>query len=426
MTTQIDSQQAQSRLRAFACSLGYTEKVEIRHHVWVGLLALAAAVALTLVANWLDANMALFWTLGLGFGFALQRSRFCFASAFRDIFLLRHGRNMKGVLVGLAVATLGFAVLMSQQIPNPSLGILPPDANVLPLGWHIVLGGMLFGIGMVVAGGCVSGSIYRMGEGYIASWVSFIGIMLGLLAAGFTWNWWWQVQIAAGPRLWLPAFAGHGGAVIITLVGLLIVYLLVLWMESRGGLVVPDLPFRADDRETFAAKLNNTLRRVFVHGWPATVGGAVLGGLNVLLFTAAHPWGFTGEISRWSIGIANWLGVGPGQLLGAESLPGCALEVGGSGLINHMLFLVWGMVFGSFIGALFAGEFKIRLPRQKRRYVQSLGGGLTMGYGAGIAMGCTIGAFFSAIPSLALNGWVFAIFLAVGAWMGTQIIQRIA
>ena len=41
-------------------------------------------------------------------------------------------------------------------------------------------------------------------------------------------------------------------------------------------------------------------------------------------------------------------------------------------------------------------------------------------------MGCTIGAFFSSIPSLAVNGWVFAIFLAVGAWIGVRIIQRIA
>ena len=48
-----------------------------------------------------------------------------------------------------------------------------------------------------------------------------------------------------------------------------------------------------------------------------------------------------------------------------------------------------------------------------------------MGYGAGIGMGCTIGAFFSAIPSLAVNGWVFGAFLALGAWIGTHIIQRI-
>ena len=47
-------------------------------------------------------------------------------------------------------------------------------------------------------------------------------------------------------------------------------------------------------------------------------------------------------------------------------------------------------------------------------------------YGAGIAMGCTIGAFFSSIPSLAINGWVFAGFLGLGAWIGTLLIRRIA
>jgi hypothetical protein len=144
-----------------------------------------------------------------------------------------------------------------------------------------------------------------------------------------------------------------------------------------------------------------------------------------MLFIYDHPWGFTGEVSRWMIGISNALGLGPGELAGAASLPGCALEIGDSGVLNHMFFLVWGMVFGSFVGALFAGEFKIRLPRQKSRYLQSAGGGVVMGYGAGLAMGCTIGAFFSAIPSLALNGWVFALCLAIGAWVGVQIIQRL-
>ncbi|MGL4650173.1 MAG: YeeE/YedE thiosulfate transporter family protein, partial [Caldilineaceae bacterium] len=80
---------------------------------------------------------------------------------------------------------------------------------------------------------------------------------------------------------------------------------------------------------------------------------------------------------------------------------------------------------GSFVAALFAREFKIRKPRQPSRYWQSAGGGVMMGFGATLGMGCTIGGFFSAIPSLALNGWVFALFLAIGAWVGTQIIKRI-
>ena len=77
------------------------------------------------------------------------------------------------------------------------------------------------------------------------------------------------------------------------------------------------------------------------------------------------------------------------------------------------------------IRSYYAGEFKIRIPKKPARYAQSLGGGVRMGYGAGLAMGCTIGAFFSGIPSLAVNGWVFALFLGAGAWVGTRLIQRI-
>ena len=422
MTTNVNK--SRSFLQTVANELGYSQGVTLGSRVRAGLAASAAALVILFIAGQFGNQMGLFWTFGLAFGFVLQRSRFCFASAFRDIFLLGHGRTMKGLLIGLVVATLGFALFMSKLVPNPALGILPPDANVLPLGWHMVVGGVLFGIGMVVAGGCVSGSIYRMGEGYVASWVSFGGIMMGLLLAAYSWNWWWDWQISSGPRIWLPTYLGHAGSVILTLLGLLVVYLLVLWWESRSGMVIPDMPFRGSEEETFAARLGDGLKRIFVHGWPVAIGGAVLGGLNALLFIAAHPWGFTGEVSRWTVGIANVLGIGPGELKGLANLPGCAMDLGG-GILHHMLFLVWGMVFGSFIASLFAGEFKIRAPRQKVRYVQAIGGGTVMGYGAGIAMGCTIGSFFSAIPSLALNGWVFALCLAVGAWVGTKIIQRI-
>ncbi|MCK6578476.1 MAG: YeeE/YedE family protein [Anaerolineae bacterium] len=390
-----------------------------------GALALAAAVAVYYFAAGNEVRMGTFWVLGLAFGFVLQRSRFCFASAFRDIFLLRHGRTLKGVLVGLAVAAVGFSTLMARQVPNTALGVLPPDANVLPMGLHTVVGGILFGFGMVIAGGCVSGSIYRMGEGYVASWVSFFGIILGVLGAAYTWNWWWEFQIEDGLRLWLPNLLGHGGALVLTLAALAGLFVLTLWWESRAGVVVPDAPFQAEEEANFAARLRNLFKRIFVHGWTPLLGGAVLGGLNVVSFITERPWGFTGELSRWSIGISNSLGFGPGILKGVDALPGCTLELGDNGVLHFMLFLVLGMIYGSFLAAYFAGEFKIRIPRQRIRFVQAGGGGLIMGYGAGIAMGCTIGAFFSAIASLAVNGWVFAIFLAVGAWLGTQAIQRI-
>ncbi|MCK5577103.1 MAG: YeeE/YedE family protein [Dehalococcoidales bacterium] len=84
-----------------------------------------------------------------------------------------------------------------------------------------------------------------------------------------------------------------------------------------------------------------------------------------------------------------------------------------------------GIIMGALIAALLSGEFKIRLVRQKRRYFQILLGGVLMGYGAGLAGGCTIGGFFSAVPSLGLNGFVFGGAIALGAFLGLQAIKRI-
>ena len=376
-------------------------------------------------ARAVDTEFSMFWVFGLAFGFVLQRGRFCFASAFRDIFLLGHARNMKGLLLGLAVGSVGFALVMSRQVPMTGLGVYPPSANVLPLGIHTALGGLLFGVGMVLAGGCVSGSIYRMGEGYVASWVAFAGVMGGLLVSAHTWNWWWEAHIAAAPRLWLPHWIGHPGALVATLLALAGVYVWVVSIEHRAGVVVPPAARAHPPAESTAEDLRSLLRRLFVQAWPVLPAGAVLGALNVLLFTAREPWGFTGEVSRWSIAMASLVDIAPGPLAGVESLPGCVLVPSDGRFFNHMLFLVLGMLLGSFAGALGAGEFKLRVPKRPVRYAQSLGGGVIMGYGSGIGMGCTIGAFFSAIPSLAVNGWVFGGFLAIGAWIGTHVIQRI-
>ncbi len=390
-----------------------------------GGTAWAVAAVIYVVAHRTDTEFALNWAFGLGFGFVLQRGRPCFASAFRDLFLLGHGRTMKGLLMGLAVASLGFGLVMSLQVPMSSLGILPPTANVLPLGIHTALGGLLFGTGMVVAGGCVSGSIYRMGEGYVASWVAFGGVMAGLLVSAYTWNWWWESVISSAPRLWLPRWLGHPGALTVTLLGLGAAYLAVLFVEYRRGMVLPSAPGSRTASNSASDELKAVANRVFVRGWPVLVAGAVLGGLNALLFTAEEPWGFTGEVSRWSIGVASLVNAAPPPLAGVDELPGCVLVPSEGNFFNHMFFLVSGMWFGSLAGALSAGEFRVRIPKRPVRYAQSLAGGLFMGYGAGIAMGCTIGAFFSAIPSLAVNGWVFAAFLGLGAWIGTLIIQRI-
>lgn len=406
-----------------SAALGAAAPSGVHPQTLAGLLVLASLALLMLVGSRADPVVGTFAVLGVGIGGTLQRSRFCFNSAFRDLIQFRSGRTMKGVIVGMTVATAGFGVHMRNLLPNPSLGPIAPEAHAIPLSVALLVGGILFGIGMVVAGGCTSGSLYRMGEGYLASWVSVAGILAGLVLASHHWNWWWQHAIRRAPVVWLPRYLGYGGAVAATLVGLGLAYGLVLWIESRGGVGVQEFTAPAGVR-SFHEKLHEIVAAVFGRGWPAPVGGAILGFLNVLSYTAHMPWRVVGELSRWGNAAAAVVGLGPGPLQGTDELSGCVVTVGG-GVFTHGFLLNVGLIGGSLAAALLAHEFKWRIPRRPVRYLQSLTGGVFMGYGSGLALGCTAGAFFSAVPSLAVNGWIFAMALVAGASIGLRAINWI-
>jgi uncharacterized membrane protein YedE/YeeE len=382
-----------------------------------------------LVAAWaIESRLAVSWALGLAVGVVLQRGRVCFAGAFRDLHLMRNGSMLRAVVVGLAIAIPAFALIQARAVPNPAFGALPEGAHVAPVGLHLVVGGLLFGIGMVVAGGCVSGTLYRIGEGYLASWASLGGILVGLVVATHTWNAWWTWHIQSMPAIWLPATLGYGGAVAASLAVLAALYVGILWWETRGASAPPFTPpgKASPPPSDFADHLRHMRATFLGKGWPAVVAVSVLAGLNVLAYLADHPLGVTGELAAWGDRGARLIGLGAPALLGADLLAGCNLVLEQLGVVTSNTMLDGGLVAGALLGATAAGEFKLRVPKQKRRYVQSLAGGSLMGYGAGIAIGCTLGAFFSAIPSLGLSGWIFGASLLVGAGIGTRIIRRIA
>ena len=395
----------------------------------VHLAVLLVPIAIYLVALGAGTSLATFFAVGTAVGFTLQRARLCFVSAFRDLFMLHQGRTARGLLVGLGVGTLGFAMVMGTIVADPFAGRSPDDAHILPVGIATVIGGGLFGLGMVLAGGCVSGSLYRMGEGYVGSWVSMAGVMVGLYALNRTWNWWWDVSISTSPRVWFPANIGYTGAIVITLALLAAAYVGTLWWERKQAFVANVTIRRAQPAPpaSVADDVRVALRGVFRREWSPLAGGVVLAMLNVLLFIKYRPLGVVGEISRWANDLGSAAGVPVAVQKGLEGLAGCAaaLTEGASWFTDGFMLNI-GIIVGAFVAAVLAREFRLRVPRQPQRYVQSLGGGVIMGYGAGLGLGCTLGAFYSAIPSLALNGWVYAVAMAGGALIGTRIIRRLA
>ncbi len=400
-----------------------TARVALRVGVVAAVLLFLAFLAMT------NATLAVMWLFGLAFGVILQRSRLCFASGFRDIFLMHDAGTMRALAVGIGIATVGFWLVMQMMVPNPGTGALPAAVHVIPIGLHLVVGGVAFGFGMVIAGGCVSGTMYRIGEGYLASWASLGGILVGLYLSARTWNWWWTNHISDMPTVFLPKWLGYGGAVALTLLALTGIVLLSYWWEYRSG-PMPSFPIGKKDQMP-ALDLGTKLRQVYDlvlgKGWPLAVGAIALAVVNVFFYIYDRPLGVTGELSAWSDRIASGLfRLQAPALLGADGLAGCNLTAGvGSWWTSEGLFVDAGLIIGALVAAVLANEFKVRVPPVKRRYVQSAVGGVFMGYGAGIAVGCTIGAFFSAIPSLGLNGWIFGFSLLPGAYLGVQVIKRI-
>lgn len=271
-----------------------------RRHIYkllTGLAALAISACIYYALNSGTPRLALFWLFGLSFGFIVQRSRFCFVSAISNFFLFKDRRLLAGILSGLFIATIGFAVIMRGQVPDPSTGI-PATAFVAPFGWHLVLAGLIFGLGMMLAGGCILGTLYRIGEGALASLAALSGIIIGMGILQHNWPWWWNRYISLLPNIWLPAHVGWIAAVGLTLVSILL--LLKLVMSGKTTRPAPQQENTGINKSA-GTRIKSLSRSIFIQGWPLATGGIVLGLGNILLYqTAQRPWGITGEVMRWT------------------------------------------------------------------------------------------------------------------------------
>lgn len=383
------------------------------------LAALLVAAALVAAALLLHGNPdygrgASFTLLsGIAFGVFLQRSRFCFASAFRDLFLLRDRRVAVAVLAALAAGSVGYQVIFGAWIPDPSAGYLPPNAHITPASWHLLVGGAAFGLGMVLAGGCISGNLYRLGEGSLTAPVALAGTALGFWLGFASWNFLYVTTIATAPVVWLPQYFGYAGSLVLQL--LVIAALAALLLQWTTALPTSPSP---------PLTLRSAARRAFVDPWPATLGGLGIGVLATFVFLRTRPLGVTSEIGRLARMAGIRAGIVPQRLEGLDTLAGCR-PIASNALLTDNGIFVLGLVAGSLCAALLASEFRLRLGRP-RSYGLALAGGVLLGFGAMISLGCTVGTLLSGIMAFSLSGWVFLVGLVVGSWTGLWIMRRLA
>lgn len=374
-------------------------------HLAVGAAALAVALYLAYYLADVPGNgreLSLSVLLGIAFGVVLQRSRFCFYCVTRDFFAERDARGLLGIITALAVGTLGYHVLFGAFLPDPTTGRLPPGAHIGPVSWVLAAGALSFGFGMALSGSCISAHLYRLGEGSPTSPIALVGALGGFVLGFLSWNTLYLRALQEAPVAWLPKSLGYDGSVLLQLLLLGLTAALLAWAH-RAAPAAETLPW-------------------WRRRWPAYVGGILVGFIGVLAFLRVGPLGVTaelGSLARTAASGASWF---PLRLEGLDSFAGCATAVKETLWSENGAF-VTGLVLGSLAVAVPSGDFKPRLPRLGES-VRALIGGVLLGWGSMVALGCTIGTLLSGIMAAAVSGWVFAVFALIGTWIGWQLRKR--
>lgn len=319
------------------------------------------------------------WTgliIGIIFGVILQRGRICFNSAFRDVLIFKDNYLMR-----LAALTLALESITLLIFAQAGFIALAPK----PLNWlSNIVGGYIFGLGMVLAGGCASGVTYRSGEGMTTAWLAALAYALTARATqgGLFSNWLkWVNQYNITVDGTNPVYAKKIGPTIATVLGInpwivtIIFAALLIWYA-----------FGVKNKSERPSKLN----------W---IAAAVL-----IAILAPIAWWTSAKTGRnYGLGITGgWINLISVYTTNAK------LSWEGAEII--------GIIIGAAISAVAGKEFKLRMPKNPLTYVQVLVGGFLMGFGAVTAGGCNIGHFLTGVPTLAISSIVASIFFILGNW----------
>jgi uncharacterized membrane protein YedE/YeeE len=221
-TTSSENQTTSGGIKRSSASRNRKAK---KSQIPLGILSGIVLVAIGLVLIRQSANLGFFWFTGIAFGFILQRARFCFTASLRDPYLTGGTNLTKAVITALVITTIGFwAILYGAHVRGAPL---PGMSFVAPVGFHTAVGAVMFGIGMVISGGCASGTLMRVGEGFMMQIISLLFFVVGSLLAAATFGWWQLNSIALSPRIFLPDVFGWFGAVVLQLV-----ILALLWIAA--------------------------------------------------------------------------------------------------------------------------------------------------------------------------------------------------
>lgn len=354
-------------------------------------------------------------TLGTIAGFVMHRSDYCVAGMFRDFFMFRQSFLLRNLALQMILTVFLFeAARLTGLLPLYPFPLLaqPSLANLI--------GGVFFGIGMVLAGGCVVGTLYKLGGGNVLSLVAFIGLILGSGLYAEIHPWWSKIIFKTTflvPNRTIPQLLGISPTVVaLAVIG---ASFPVLYSWYRQKLLLRPFPLAG-----------------YLQPWKAAVVLAVIGLCSYVLF--GMPLGITTSYAKIAAMIEKSLI--PEHLAATVFFQGKPLQVVNplssiqmEGWNGPQFDYIWaiqfpiiaGVVIGSWFSSLLLRGFHPHWQVPQYQYLLTLSGGIILGMSSRMAPGCNVWHLMGGLPIFAISSLLFTAGMIPGAWLGGKIISAI-
>ncbi|WP_137178276.1 YeeE/YedE thiosulfate transporter family protein [Roseomonas sp. AR75] len=326
-----------------------------------------------------DAALPGVFAVALLLGAAFVLLDFGFAGGFRALLVEGDGRALAATFVIPAIVA---------PVIVPMAALLPEYGRfVAPIGLPLILGAMIFGIGMQIANGCGSGVLVAAGQGSRRMWVALPFFCLGGVIGS----------------LLLPmglALPDLGTVDLVEEFGPWRALLLTEALLAAGALLI--LRGARPEMQRLRA-------------------AAAIGFLAALLFLASGlPWGITTGLTLWGAKTVQAVGIDLTRFaFWAEGWSRAALH--GPALASHSSLADLGLLLGALVAAAAAGGLRHGVPLGRRGTAGAVLGGLLMGIGARLSFGCNVGAFIGGAGSASLHGFVWLLAVLPGCWIGIRL-----
>ncbi|MDO9435052.1 YeeE/YedE family protein [Hydrogenophaga sp.] len=348
---------------------------------------------------------SLLWGVGALLGITLTHASFGFTHAWRVFIADRQAAGIRAQMLMLAFGVLlFFPVLDAGEFAGHAVRGL-----TAPLGTSIVVGAFIFGIGMQLGGGCASGTLYTVGGGSVRMLVTLFFFVLGSVWATADFDWW--MALPSLPPVQLLKAWGLAPALLLNLA----VFAFIAWGATRlerrrhGGQLASSASRTAP----------GTTPSIWRGPWPLLWGGLALVLLNfATLWLSGRPWGITSAFALWGakgllamgVDVASW-GYWATRL---DSLHAPLTQD-----VTSVMDI--GIVLGALLAASLSGKLAWHWRIPLRSLLAAVVGGLMLGYGARLAFGCNIGAYFSGILSGSLHAWLWLPAAYAGNALGVRL-----